>query len=99
MNTNIEQLKEKIDLTRDGLTTRIHACLDEYIGFAVDSDLSGLIISTIVEEVLAYHIDELAIHVNTVCFPTIEQKDVVLEGLHKIKTLYEQASRNSHSLV
>jgi len=94
-----EILKEKLALTKDGLTTRIHSCLDEYIGFAIDSELSSLIIYTVVDEVLAFHLDELTTQISTIEFPLPEQKDKVLENINKIKVIYEQATRNSHSMV
>lgn len=94
-----EKLKERIALTRDGLTTRIYSCLDEYIGFAIDSELSSLIIDTVVEEVMMFHLDELTTQISTIEFPLPEEKDKVLDYINKIKSIHEQATRNSHSLV
>jgi hypothetical protein len=94
-----EILKEKLALTKDGLTTRIYSCLDEYIGFAIDSELSSLIIYTVVNEVLAFHLDELTTQISTIEFSSPEEKDRVLENINKIRIIYEQAARNSRSVV
>lgn len=94
-----EQLKEKISLTRDGLTAKIHACLDEYIGFAIDSELSSLIIDTVVDEVLSFHLSELVTQVSMMDHPLPEEKDKVLDSINKIKMAYEQDTRNRYSLV
>lgn len=94
-----EKLKEKIELTKDGLTTRIHTCLDEYIGFAIDSDLSGVIIDTIVEEVISFHLGELVTQVSMIDHPLPEELDKVIDSINQIKALYEQTARNRYSLV
>jgi hypothetical protein len=93
------ELKNKINLTRDGLKTRINNRLDEYIGFAIDTQLSSLIIEEVVDEVFKFHLSELLVSVSMIDHPFPEQKDSIIDDINKIIRTHEQVSRDSYSLV
>lgn len=93
------ELTNQLKLTKDGLKTRINNRLDEYIGFAIDSQLSSLIIEELVDEVFKFHLSEVLTSVSMIEHPYPEQKDLIIDQINKIIRTHEQASRDSYSLV